>query len=100
VLIDCTTNSLSRTALGEFVAAQHLVRRKEKNNERCEGKERKKQNCENRIEKRTRKYKNKYHKKEIRMEDISTKGEGTDMEFREETTNLKLLCTFLSLQNY
>jgi len=34
------------------------------------------------------------------MEDISTKGEGTDMEFREETTNLKLLCTFLSLQNY
>jgi len=37
---------------------------------------------------RARKYKNKYHKKEIRMEDISTKGEGTDMEFREEATNL------------
>jgi hypothetical protein len=100
VLFECTTKSLSATVLGEFVAAQHLVRRKEKKGMKdVKGKRVKNRVAEIEKKERTRNYKNKYHRKEIRMEDISTKGEGTDMEFREEITNLKLLYAFLSLQN-
>jgi len=63
VLFDCTTKSLSGTALGEFVAAQHLLRRKEKGKKEVKGKSVKNTIAEIEKKERTRKYKNKYHKK-------------------------------------
>jgi hypothetical protein len=71
VLFDCTPQSLSGTVLGEFVAGN---RKEVKKNERY-GARKKRKNRIAEIEKKetTRKYKNKHHRKGIRMEDTHTK---------------------------